>query len=515
MSAIGDYIHYTAYGYNIYGINYPGTVNQGDDDKKAVLADAFNSNHKKIIDSTKFLSNAEKNDLERKLSMFSKGANGDVQQEQLDFIWQVVVEELEEQFNACKEEISRDTLNVVRGQGRKTVNASKVRKRKNQTQMLTSTLIKRINAINNAIKNLGLSQTTLNKIKEHMDDLYKNIDQLEYIAKDALSSSQYTELIQRGEEINKKIRLNDPANKAIEHINAMIGLINGSPSMQKGMLLQGLIAVAPYVGANVIKENLKAAIQEAFTENTSSVTLCSGLFSKELNPSDFLPDEYKGNGNIFATVKESPDKVDVTISYNGRPVPISAKNISFDFNISSPYVNLVNGSPLLPLLALTMSGDYINHYLNIVTAHRGGKVGDNSKKEGEVYIRGELLSSIKSSIRLSLLISAFKGYKPNAKGGTAQVFVVNNNTKGRVKIYNIDELLRRALENQKYLNHNYVKIQGNGTQIENLRFGRNNWSGSRPSREGAYSRINALLTQVHGTKISVAINKIAFLHQAM
>lgn len=105
---------------------------------------------------------------------------------------------------------------------------------------------------------------------------------------------------------------------------------------------------------------------------------------------------------------------------------ISAKNVSLD----SYYIHILDGSPLLYMLQ-DVDSEYVNHFLNIFASHKG----HSSKSATVASYRTAMLQDIK----LVLMYKAITGDVAGRK--TANLFIVNDNRTGSVKVYAIDDLI--------------------------------------------------------------------------
>ena len=508
MGAIGDYIHSSAYGYDIYGTNYWGTEPQSDSEKISVFITQFQKAHAEVQKDSTFMSIEEKERLQERLSLFSKNPEETEYGTELKKMWKILVSELEHQFRAAEKDIDKLTHDVIQGHR---VNAKKIGIKKEQRQMLTSTLLKRVNALNQSISQLSFSETTMEKIKMNMDFIQTGIRELQALADQASLSTGYQQLVQEGKVLSKKIDLNSKNKLIVAAINETINFINGSANMQKGMLEQAIVALAPLVGANKTIQELQNTVKAAFKQNESQVVFEKRNFSEEIqNNLNEILSGYKQEGQSYLSARVSSDKVDVTINWQGKSLPISVKNVNLDpKGNTSPYVNLVSQASLLAMLQ-SIGTDYTNHYLNVMSVHRSGTFTAAGHYEGKAETRSHYFQIARQSIRLSLLSAAFEGYKSKAQGGLAKVFVINDNQTGRVKVYNIGQLILRLVAFNSYLIPDFVHIKGNGTEIENIQFN-NTFVPGPYSKTAAYQIITSLLSEVHKYKITVAIRKtVAF-----
>lgn len=534
MSAIGDYIHSSAYGYNRYGTNYPGEGFQEQKVKIGALKQSYKKAKMMAQQDAKFLIDKEK--IEKQMNSLTKfGGYEEGKDKGLDRIWQVLLEELQATGKMQGNEIKKEIVNLINeGKGASIEDLSKIRIRKGQQTVLISTLVKRILAIKNNIDLLS-SRKDYNKIKQSLESIEKDLKDIQVNFKKVASQTEFEKISHEVDFINKKLSL-DNNKDLVESINQLIGMINGSPLLKKGVLGQAFIAVSAFVGANYTEQELREAIREAVKEHTSPVSYKIGQGGLSMELKTRLDDIFfsKGkNGKISKNYKldnseiiingSSPDKVDVVYRFHNRNIPMSVKNISSDLENSSPYVNLVSKASLFSLLYY-IGPDFSNHYLNVVSQHRNGwEVGTNyiNKNTGQAVkgIGPTLLQWAKNAIRLNILLAAFQGHKENGgsedlKGGRAKVFVAINNVTGKVTIYNIGQLVLKAINTLMYLDPDAVKIQGNNRiNIEDVTFQNAFVSGGaeRYSRALAYSRIANLMHEVEDQKITVAIKKQSFL----
>ena len=519
MSAIGDYVHSSAYGYHVYGTNYPGTEIQSEEQKKAALQDSYDNAKNKILKDKSSLTPKEKEDLQGKIEAFTINQGGE-NKESIQKMWSLIEKGMEKQLGTFADDIVKQTGNVIKDNS---IYIPYIRTKTNQENILTSTLVRRINAINSFIQSIPKSNTK-EKLQETMQELSREINSLAELNINTMKNTDIPQLISQADYQNRKIKLTSKTRGIIDSLNEVIRSIRNSANYQKGMLGQILVAVAPYVGADFSQQEIMKVITETVEENTSPVRfkIGQGGISGEVKLETVTKPIVKKRGKQAAQkmnyqLKDgywecknpSPDKVDVTLHLQDKELPISVKNVSSNLENSSPWITLVRQSNLLALLQY-IGPDFTNHYLNIVSGHRyGQKVHGDYEKEGNSIkgIRSDLLRAAKQAIRLNLLIAAFQGYKENAEGGLAEIFVIINNTTGKVTVYNVQQLVAKALENENYLsNQAYVKIQAGQIPIENVRFDNAYVKGKR-NREYAFSRVSNLLHEVWGKSVTVAIKK--------
>lgn len=198
-------------------------------------------------------------------------------------------------------------------------------------------------------------------------------------------------------------------------------------------------------------------------------------------------------GNVFST-KITQDKVDVEIIVNGMKVPASVKN----YNMGNPKtdIHLLSGRSVLALVQ--EYDNFVNHYLNVVAEHDDKEPSKN------------LLDSASEAMKLTVFLKALAGgIASRTKSGEigfsqqADLFIINDNSVGRFRVYLIDEILdavqRRvdllktgALDSMNKLSNDYVG------SLDNLNMG------------DAKVRISNLLAQLHQMELQVSIGKEVF-----
>ena len=240
-----------------------------------------------------------------------------------------------------------------------------------------------------------------------------------------------------------------------------------------------MIAVAPLVGQGGGLKRLQDAISHVVgTSGKSKVTFDPNDFAPAVNLQKVLGNNYKYdvNENLYSTTIAAQDKVDIELTFNEKSVGVSAKNV----NLQSGFdIHLLSGASMLSLLA-SIGSDYANHYLNVVATNGN-------------YMLSSLINLAHESFKVSALLLAFEGYRNGA--AKANVFIVNDNTTGKVRVYNIADLILAATSTI-----NSYAVTANGGPIESIQL-KNEWN-----EEGYPGRITELLASVHAQKISVTLS---------
>lgn len=132
---------------------------------------------------------------------------------------------------------------------------------------------------------------------------------------------------------------------------------------------------------------------------------------------------------------------------------------------------------------------FVNHFLNIFATH--GQKGSN--KASLTAFRNRMLEEVK----LILFYKALTGDTYGRKA--ANVFILNDNRTGRVKVYSIPDLIDKVAQKP-------IKgIQLNGKTFTASTSLKNNWH-----RDSAQARIGTLLAEAHSKKVKVSINASMF-----
>ncbi len=110
MSAIGDYVHYTSYGYIKYGINKIGQKGSSINDAASI----FNTQRDKIneLSSNSIISKTEMQKLEQAIESLMRPSSNSDQEEALNELWSQLVVAYQKEFPEAVERINRETGNI-------------------------------------------------------------------------------------------------------------------------------------------------------------------------------------------------------------------------------------------------------------------------------------------------------------------------------------------------------------------------------------------------------------------
>ena len=475
MSAIGDYVHYSALGY----INH-GTTLRGQPDTFG--AAVFNAQRSKIIQSQigkEAFTATERTNLEEAITQLMRPTGTDEEVAAINELWNEMVRAFEQEFqNDVAGQISRATANI--GSSNPLTGVKKIQKSEGGG-VRYSTILTRIGQINNSIQLIPNSKSK-QELMQRVENIYDMVSQLSGETRNILAATGYNLETKKatGEmTVNSRMYTWDEAGPVLSAINRLAAKSQGAAGLQKGTLFEYMIAVAPLVGQGGGLQKLQESINHVVgTTGKSHVTFDPNDFAPAVNLGKVLGNTYRYNANthLYSSTIAAQDKVDVELTFNGKTTGVSAKNI----NLQSGFdIHLLSGTSMLSLLA-GIGADYANHYLNVV-ATQGN------------YMLSSLINLAHESFRVSALLMAFEGYRAGA--AKADVFIVNDNTTGRVRVYNIADLVLAATSTV-----NSFAVTANGGPISAIQL-KNEWN------EGGYpGRITELLASVHAQKISVTLS---------
>lgn len=492
MSAIGDYIHLTAAGYENHGTYSFNTTKTNFKSATQVL----NRVHDQVSTAAKNKPRQNLTGLAEAISslMVPPDNSSSEQKKALDDLWNALMKNFREEFNYAPLDIIRKTGNVLMGKFIDIKELKGIDKKASFTYL--NNILQKVATIERQ-KELIKNEMDKNELENILKMINKELIGIIDEGQKALVSTEY-DLTDAQERILKAAKMNaisqtassgrqlkgKEREKIVELINNISAQTAMCANLQKGTLFEEMIALAPIAAAYQGVTNLKEYIN-------TTVVGSSGRTSVQFNPSKFitgvdfakvLGKKYRRdiNNNLYIATGSTQDKVDVQIEWKGQPVKISAKNVNLK---GGGQIHILSGASLLVLLS-QMDTDFVNHYLNIVANHKDGS------------IESELVTLAHNSFKPTLLYQALAGYKTNAKTGYAEVFIVNDNSNiDNVKVFSIADLIMDAVDNM----NEYVSITSDKQDLSNIHFAN--------TEKSHYSeRITQLLADVHTYKIDVAIN---------
>ena len=489
QNKIGDYIHYSAAGYNKYGIYKKGS-------KQSSFYN-YNIQKQNLLNRIEsMMTFQDKTGMEAALNkLLSSEDRSKIDNE----AWNIVLKKMEEEFGSMIGKINMDTGNISSTslEAAKKNNEKMLRANIAETDTYLKTIYNRLNTIQ-----IGLSQIKDKKkyreISDQINMIFKLLNQIIQDGKSkGLTQGLRTQTIDRNmklsiSNINKYTTGgNGEGDSILTIINNLLknaDLFNININLQKGTLFEYLIAAAPAVAkveaGNALEKNLEKNFGKVLGGQRDKVTIdfdknnfLEGLDTKSIAAQISQRSTFT---DTSVTYGYSQGKIDVLVQWGNQTVPISAKNVK----LSSGYeVHLVSGTSLLYLLQ-DEDNDFVNNYFNVIADHPDGKVVN-------MNIAHEV-------VKMTILFKALTG-KTFGRDSDAEVFIINDNTTGRVRVFDMKDLLIKAYNNLDA----YSKIDANKGPLESLSIA-NRWANTYQER------INNFIVETIKVKINAALKPNIF-----
>ena len=213
-----------------------------------------------------------------------------------------------------------------------------------------------------------------------------------------------------------------------------------------------------------------------------------------VSDTSYIKDEK--TGNYFST-KFTQDKVDIEVEFGGENILGSVKNYNLA-NTEFEDIHLLSGRSVLALVQ--EYGDFINHFLNIAAEHEDSEDAEHSK------FLDQAIFIMKLTILLKALQGAVFAKDRNGQiGNTAavDVFIVNDTSVGKYKVYSINEVLNAIEQNINLLKTgDFDEMSRLSNDPVDLNEGLN--------MADARVRISNLLAQLHSMSLQVSIDRQIF-----
>lgn len=263
-------------------------------------------------------------------------------------------------------------------------------------------------------------------------------------------------------------------------LNALIEEYAAYPDIVgvEGLAFEDAISLIPYVVEDVAYESALDAIKAGVTGNQS-------MRLKQYDEKNFNMKSIRkqlGEDTFLDTYYNQRAKIDVELNWKGKDFKISAKNVSF--KDTHTWIDVVSGSPLLSMVQ-DLESDFINHWINIHAVHGKSSMASVHKNEMDDAMKSFLL---------------YRGMTGNASNrnlrDNANLFVVNDKTKKNgVIVKDMKEVFEKALENLQR-----VSLQLNGTRLNQFKL-KNIWD-----KDSYQGRLAAVLAELHNLKVEAGFN---------
>lgn len=520
-SLIGDYVHYHTMNYLNYGIAHKGQRPQMAMAAISKFKAQFNTSLSQIKAGS--MTTSQANEWIQNIEFLFRppdnqfGVDSNVWQQVVD---SVLMPWFQEDFVDCEERLALELGNIF-----SSVPSVGIKKIKDDTKITAATIMSRKNNLER-ILNEGYSLIAkgqsglyseqelnlLRKVNKELDILLSELDIVTQRQLAKLQTSTVTYTVKKGSLAGQTItrlqyrkdsalQKSDKLQEIIDKFNWMVAASKGTANLERGVLFERVGAAAFYMAQGLTGTALREAIENAIKEGGDSATKVQfdeSALSKDLNAHVILGNNYTRsdplNENIWiSTSVASKDKIDLKLQFNQNtdPINLSLKNVNLTGASRRP-IGLVQGAPLFLMLANLQNHELVNHYLNqhVDTVATGAK---------SLYIASQsFYNETSKMIMLGLFEEALRGYKSQAD--KANVFVINNNQRGSVSIFNMDEILNKIILNFDSLRNDLTFKP----DVSSLYF-RNIWD-----KIGPAGRIEKLLAEVMKIKMEIAISPDLF-----
>lgn len=491
ISAIGDYIHYTSKGYAKYGIAKFRETPQ----KEVDIFNAFKTKFLQKIqeEANQAMTKSERIQLQKNLSQILD-SNVDRSDEN-----NIIAQIQNELVHLVEQQAQRGKNNAI-------VDFSTGNVTLQQAQSIA--LIKKeqvLSQIDTSLKKVSIYKSTIESRIAHINKLIGSIkfntDKITVQQKIAQIETNYQMIKQNVQNLRgtNQLYFTEDVKNLVSDINNLLVAFDATAmnNLIKGDFMEYAVALSPLVGMNLAQEEARKQIKqlEATKVGTdrSTVKINTDLFSEQIDFNKLAIQNrgwtYNQNNKLFTTILPTQEKIDVNLSWQGRTIPASIKNV----NLFSGYdVHLVSNTSLLYLIQ-DMDTNFVNHYLNVVATHN-----ESSSMDG--YISSQMYHSAQQVMKLLILYKAISGKTYGRQ--SASIFIVNDNSKSgieSIKIYDIPSLIVEASNNLTA----FTTITANGVDLAFMRIN-NPWS------KDYSTRITRVIQNVHNQKISAALKPSIF-----
>ena len=490
MSAIGDYIHLTAAGYENYGIT-KNSKNKGTD-LAASITTQKDDIYQRLKNNRGYVKNKDIKTFEKILNSTKKDLE---QQKEDDGSTRAQLKKLlDEKFDASLGKVDWSTLNV-----------SATKNQKNpvpyvRSSMKLSTVVESLQQLNKIINTLRSTNGAANrdKIQQQIQALNK---QYGILKKQITRTDRGQTIIELSNKYSGKNLFNNEKDllenfeSFRENLNTLISQYSSMPAinLQKGDLFEYLVAAAPLsaqeLAVNAIEEKIRKSVLGKDREEV------------KFNKKSFANVTERFENGTLSTTRKSQGKIDVLLKWQGKDLKISAKNV----NLQAYYIHVLSGSSFLYMIQ-DLNGDFVNHFINVYSIQqKGGSLAANFAQQ-----RKDSMDAMK----FILMYKALTG--DNYNRNAANVFAINDNSasgKGSIKVYTMEQLIHKIISQGLY--DRGITINGKTTLNEKFKIENNiAVDAVNNTQEGnaqaAKIRITNILSYLHSQKIHASLSTKAF-----
>lgn len=537
MAGIGDYVHFHAINYDIYGISRIGNPSIS-------AENALINSHEKLKRLVQQQAQGKKvktDEISTFLTQFVYPPNDG------NYDWSSINSMNQQLFEASKQELQRALdekysgfevlLNnlSLKGYG------SEVDKLMAQLQKYQGVGVQKQGAIRRS--NLeSLINNTLKNVQTGLEELKKQVQAQRLPVKEI--NAKITDLKHLGNKLSAGLqkynnenrglvyfRYNqgqgnlNPLGRALQELNKF-AKVNLTPTKKDfGDLAEMAFAYALSVAGRKIDATVDDLTYKTLVEKTGAVT--GGQRSKtfvqgfsqyvdlelvnaeineimlnnaKANNADtkklHAPYKIEKNGTVLQSINETQDTVDISVTLENdefletennkiKQLNASIKNVA---NLKAG-VHVLGGSPLLNVLQLG-TPDFINHYLNILALQANSITAKNNLKDYQTEVK------YMSGVR------ALSGIRGMDTGGIkySDAIIINDRASKHVYVWETNDLLDQLDKLQKISEVIQIESGGLPSSLNNQ------WKGNKKySTESAIGRISYLIAQLHQYKLFVTL----------
>lgn len=241
---------------------------------------------------------------------------------------------------------------------------------------------------------------------------------------------------------------------------------------------------------NSLRTGGKRSIQAISGDLLNAKSLSTSHTATEVNGKILYKRNVRGEGQQM--------KVDVSAEYLGE-------DTGFNIKSKNPYVpdkgktiNIHSGISLLQLLQ--EEGEFFKHYLNIVPTRRGSNSRDAQNPNKQEINQWHSLMKI-AVVARSLMGSAVRLDINDNFDPISQIFIVHNNTNGRIKVFNIGMLIEQL--SQDIENTSSIKFSKDPKTISNRWVKKT--SDGKDGHAAARARIYTMLSEFDRVKFEASL----------
>lgn len=263
-------------------------------------------------------------------------------------------------------------------------------------------------------------------------------------------------------------------------LNALIEEYAAYPDIVgiEGLAFEDAIALVPYVAEETAYDNALDAIKASVTGGKS--VRIEQYDKKNFNMKSIR--KQLGEDTFLDTYYNQRAKIDVELNWKGKDFKISAKNVTF--KDTHTWIDVASGSPLLSMVQ-DLESDFVNHWINMHAVHGRSNTAATYK------------SDMDDTMKSFLLYRSMTGNASNRNlRDNANLLIVNDKTKKNgVIVKDMKTVFEKALENL-----NRVSLQLNGVRLNQLKL-KNIWN-----KDSYQGRLAAVLMELHSLKVEAGFN---------